>query len=163
VRHVIAPSLYHHLFAGHAKKRYSDAVLHGSAKLAKKRSDLRFDRTLPETAFGDELVAIPIDGCMLGETVFYHPASKTLVASDLIENFHGSDHGPTRLYLRLNGIWQKPGVSSLIKMLYRDKKAARKSVDRVLDLPFERISIAHGEPLARDARDVLRDGYRWLR
>jgi hypothetical protein len=163
VRHVLAPNSYHHLYAGPAKQRYPSATLYGSPKLAKKRSDLRFDRTLGDLDLGDELVALPVDGCMLGETDFFHAPSKTLLASDLIENFRGSDHAPTRAYLKLNAIWQKPGVSTLIKVLYRDKKAARKSLDRILELPFERISIAHGDPIVEDAKDVLRESYAWLR
>lgn len=163
VRHILAPNNYHHLYAGAVKERYPSATLYGSPKLAKKRKDLRFDRAHTELDVGGELVALPVDGCLLHETDFFHAPSKTLIASDLIENFHGSDHAPTRAYLKLNGIWKKPGVSTLIKVLYRDKKAARKSLDRILEQPFERISIAHGDPIVNDAKDVLRDNYAWLR
>lgn len=165
VRHVVCPNLFHHLFAGDALRRYPDALLHAPARLAKKRPDLRIDRTLgdaPDPAWGGAIETCAIAGSMLGETVLFHAASGTLVSADLLEHFERCDEAWTRLYLRAAGVYGRPAWNRLLRFLYRDHEAARRSIDRVLDWPIQRISVAHGEPVLHDACVALRDGFAWL-
>lgn len=165
VRHVVCPNLFHHMYAGAAIEAYPDAKLHGPARLHKKRGDLRFDAVLSENLdkeWQDDLLAITIDGSLLGETVFYHLPSKTLITSDLVENFHNHPHWFTRGYLRLNGMLGKVTWPPLMRVVYRNRKAARASVERILALPFERIVIAHGAMITDDAPATLRRGLAWL-
>ena len=99
---------------------------------------------------------------MLDETVFYHPASRTLIACDLVENFHGSPHKPTDWYLKAQGLHGRIGWPRLMRWLYRDRKAARASLDRLLQWPFERVVVAHGDIIRQDAREAVRDGMAWV-
>lgn len=165
VRHIVCPNPYHHLYAGEALAAWPQALLHGPASLQRKRKDLRFGATLTEMPHPDwagQLQLIHIDGCLLDETVFYHPESRTLIASDLVENFHHAEHLPTRWYLKLGGIFGKVGWHRLMRVVYRDRKAARASLERILALPFERVVLAHGDILERDAREQVRQGMSWL-
>jgi len=165
VRHIVCPNLYHHLYAGEAVAAWPQALLHGPASLQRKRKDLRFGATLTETPhadWADELQLIHIDGCLLDETVFYHPATRTLIASDLVENFSHADHLPTRWYLKIGGIFGHVGWHRLMRVVYRDRKAARASVERILALPFERVVLAHGDVLTQRAREQVRQGLAWL-
>jgi hypothetical protein len=165
VRHVVAPSLYHHLHAGQWKAAYPTAALWGPAALARKRKDLELTETLEQTAgaaWTSELVPVHIDGCMLDETVFLHRATRTLVGSDLTENFTTSPHWPTRLYLKVSGIHGKVGWSRLMRVVYRDRPAARRSVEALLALDFDRIVIAHGDVIRRDGKAALRETFRFL-
>lgn len=76
VAHFVSPNLYHHVYAGAWKAAYPHAKLHGPARLARKRRDLRFDAELSaraDPAWGGALVPVPIDGCALHETVFVPP------------------------------------------------------------------------------------------
>jgi hypothetical protein len=164
VAHVIAPSLFHHVYAGPAAQRYPKARVHAAAGLAKKRPDLRIDAELGEgTRLGDGIVAIPIEGCMLGETVLVHERSGSVVSADLVENFQTAEDRFTRLYLKAAGIHGKPGWSRLLRMVYRDRKAARRSLDRLLELPWDRAVISHGDVLETNARAVVRDALDWIR
>ncbi|MGB1922854.1 MAG: DUF4336 domain-containing protein, partial [Alcanivorax sp.] len=43
VTHIVCPNLFHHVFAAEVKQRYPKALLHGPAKLAGKRKDLKLD------------------------------------------------------------------------------------------------------------------------
>jgi hypothetical protein len=36
------------------------------------------------------------------------------------------------------------------------------SCDRILRWDFDRILLAHGAPVERDGREVMREAYRWL-
>ncbi len=162
VAHIVCPNLYHHVYAGEAVEAYPNATLHG---LRRKRKDLRFAADLSDTPhrdWADDLVPLGIKGCMLGETVFFHPASRTLISSDLVENFASSPHWPTRIYLRLAGLLGHVTWGWPLRVLYRDRKAARACVDRLLKWPFERVVVAHGEPILENAHELVERGMAWL-
>ena len=166
VRHIVAPNSFHHLYAGPAKALWPQALLHGPKALQAKRKDLAFDAVFSEaTAPADwspDLVPITIEGSLLGETMLYHPATRTLITADLVENFHHHDHAPTRWYLKLGGIYGRAGWHPLLRLTYVNRKKARASMARLLALPFERVIVAHGDNVERDAQQTIRDGLRWL-
>jgi hypothetical protein len=165
VRYVVAPNLYHHLHAGDYAAAYPKAELHGAPGLGRKRTDLNLHAELGHAPAGwaDSLQQIFFPGMLMKETVFFHPASRTLVVCDLLENFESSDHWPTRMYLKVGGIHGRPGVSRLLRPAFRDHKAMRTSLDRVFDWDFDRVVLAHGNVLEHDGPTVLRDSYTWLR
>lgn len=165
VAHIVCPNLFHHMYAAEAAAAYPQAMLHGPAALQRERKDLRFDGVLtdqPHPDWYDDLELLTIEGCILGETVFYHRATRTLIASDLVENFHQSPHWLTRNYLRLGGVLGRAGWHPLLRIAYRDRKRARACVDRVLAWPFERVVLAHGELLTENAHASVREGLAWL-
>jgi hypothetical protein len=166
VGHIVCPNLYHHLYAGDFAARYPDAQVHAPAGLRRKRKDLRIDADLGPAASGapwqTDLDQLSIDGSMLGETVFYHPASRSLISVDLVENFATSPHAMTRLYLKLGGIHGKVGWSRLGRFVYRDRAAARASIERLLDWDFDRVLLAHGDVIERDGRQLVRGALSWL-
>jgi hypothetical protein len=165
VGHVVCPNVYHHVYAGEWTAAYPAALLHGPAELAKKRTDLHFHAALAPTPHPDWtgiLVPHPIDGCALHETVLLHAPTKTLIASDLTENFTRCDHFPTRVYLRAAGIWQKPGWSRFLRWMYKDRAAARRSIDALLSLDWDRLVIAHGDIFPTGGKDAVRATFRFL-
>lgn len=105
---------------------------------------------------------ISIAGSMLRETVFYHPSSRTLITSDLVENFKAHSHWLTRCYLRLNGMLGNVTWPPMMRIVYTNRSAARESVARILALPFERVVVAHGDVITDNARETLRKGLEWL-
>jgi hypothetical protein len=165
VRHIVCPNLFHHMYAGPWVAAYRDAVLHAPEGLAKKRPDLLIHSTLsavPHADWEDDLIPVAIDGCLLGETLFVHPRTRTLLSSDLVENFETSDHLPTRLYLKLSGVHGKIGWSRLLRVLYRDHAMARASLNRLLAHDFDRIVVAHGRVVERGGKDAVRAAFTWL-
>lgn len=165
VEHIVGPNFYHHLRLGEYVEAYPSAKLHGAPGLADKRQDLSFDSTLADGSapWGDELEALHIGGTMLRETVFVHAGTRSLIASDLLENFETSDHFPTRMYLKISGVHGKAGVGWPIRLMHRKRQLAREGLDRVLCRELERIVICHGDIIESDGRAVLRDAYAWLR
>ena len=166
VRHIVAPNVAHHLYAGEWKDAYPGALLHGAVGLAKRRKDLGIDLELKGESHPDwqeDLATAFLDGTMLNETVFFHRPSRSLIVADLIENFETSAHWPTRTYLKLGGIHGQPGLSLPLRLVFRDKKRARRSIDEVLSWDFDRIVLAHGNVIESGGRDILRDAYTWLK
>ena len=153
------------MYAADVVAAFPGALLHGPAKLQRKRKDLKFDAVLSETPHPDwdgQLLPLTIGGSLLNETLFYHPASKTLISSDLVENFHQCSHAPTRWYLWLGGILGKVGWHPLLRLVYLNRRRARADVSRLLQWPFERVILAHGDILTDNARDQVRAGLAWL-
>ncbi|MBW1876524.1 MAG: DUF4336 domain-containing protein [Deltaproteobacteria bacterium] len=166
VGHIVAPNLFHHLHAGDAARAFPEAKLHGAAGLRKKRPDLRLDALLGEQnepAWRDDLDTLTIEGTLLNETIFWHKPSGTLVTADLIENFESADDWWTRLYLKAGGIHGKIGLSRMLRLAFRDRKKARRDIDQVLGWGFDRIVLAHGNPIGSNGVDALRETYAWLR
>jgi len=165
VRHVIAPNAFHHLFAQPALDRWPAARSWAAPGLEKKRRDLRIDARFDEDAalpFSRELEPLTIRGSKLGETVLLHRRTGTIVSSDLTENFVSSDHLPTRLYLKASGVYGQPGWSRLLRWLYDDRKRARASIERLLRWDFDRVVLAHGEPLTSGGRAAIDQTFRFL-
>ena len=160
LRHIVAPNIYHHLYAGEWKDAYPEAMLHAATGLEKRRKDLVIDRVLAGEAHPDwngSLQTMFLDGAMLNETVFLHSPSRTLIVADVIENFETSPHWPTRMYLKLGGIHGKPGLSRPLRLVFRDKRASRRSIDQMLEATAEWV-MKGGESLGKPTHFETRDG-----
>ena len=165
VEHIVCPNRFHHLHAVAAQKMFPVATLSAAAGLEKKRPDLRIDRVLDETpapGWGDAFELVTIRGCVLGETVLYHRPSRTLITADLVEYFEHHDEWWTRAYLRAAGVYGHVAWNRFLRFMYRDRQAARGGIDRILAWDFERVTIAHGKVIERDAREQVRASFTWL-
>lgn len=163
---IVAPNRLHHLFAGAWLDLHPEAALFVAPGLETKRSDLRVRGVLgeePEPAWRGTLEQTLVRGMpFVNEVVFFHPASRTLVASDLA--FHiGPRHRPaTRLFARLSGAYDRLAPTLTERLLVRDRQAMRASLRRILEWPFERVIIAHGSVVETGGRRRLEEGYAWL-
>lgn len=165
VAHLYAPNTFHHSWIGEWSAAYPAARLHAPAALAGKRRDLQIHRIhgAPEPALAADLDELPIDGFLLHESVLYHRPSRTLVVADLVHNVGRPEHTWTRLYARANGFCERVALSRMIRWTaFRDRPAARRSLDAVLARPFDRLVVGHGAPLTTDAHAALAAAYAWL-
>jgi hypothetical protein len=165
VRHVVAPNTYHHLFAGPFCDAYREARLWGAPGLAAKRRDLRFDHELgaqPPPEWVDDLDQVWIEGFLLQEVVFLHRRSRTLISSDLVAHVSDEASPATRLYGSLGGFRKRPAVPRVVKLAYRDRAAARRSLERVLAWDFDRVILAHGAVLESGGKEIVRQAFGWL-
>jgi len=167
IAHLYAPNTFHHLFIGEWIAAFPNARVHAPRALAKKRTDLRIDRfhgAPPDPALEGVVDEVAIDGFMLEETVIYVRSARTLIVADLVHNIGRPTHAWTAFYTRAMGFYDRVGLSRVIRWTaFRDRAAARKSLDRVLALPFERIAVGHGAAVVVDARESLAQTYAWLR
>jgi len=165
VQHIVLPDFYHHFHVGPWSLAFPKARVHAPPGMARKRPDLRIDAELSEAPHPDwakDLKPFFISGCRLGETVFVHARTRTLITTDLVENFRNSSHWVTRLYLRAGGIYGRAGFSRLLRWNYRDRPRARASLERVLAEDFDRVLLTHGEPIPHGGKEALRLAYDWL-
>jgi hypothetical protein len=166
IAHLYAPNLFHHRWIGEWAAAFPSARLHAPAGLGRKRRDLRIDRihgSGTEPAFAGAVDERRIAGFRLDESVLVHRPSRTLVVADLVHNLGRPEHGWTKLYSRTMGFYDRVALSRVIRWTgFPDRAAARRSLDELLALPFERLVVGHGEPLAAGGREALAAAYAWL-
>lgn len=168
VRAIIAPSTFHHFFVVSAQQAFPVARTYGIKGLETKREDLHFDELLgdePPIAWASQMDQVVIGNRVMREVVFLHRASRTLIATDLVENFRDGTPGTNailRAWMRLFGMWGRPRPAPELRLFTRDKKSARLALDRLLAWDFDRAIIAHGELLDRDPKRAIREAWGWL-
>jgi hypothetical protein len=167
VAHLYAPDLFHHLRLGDWAAAFPAARVHAPRGLAKKRPDLRIDRfngESPEPTFAGTLDELPIEGFRLQETALFYRPAQTLVVADLVHNIGRPAHAWTAAYARMMGFYDRFALSRAIRWTaFTDRKAARRCVDDLLALPFDRLVVGHGAPLATGGREAVASAYAWLR
>lgn len=165
VRHLVAPNCFHHLHMGPASERWPEAKVHAPPGLRSKRPDLRIDVELrdAEQPWGAAFEQIEIAGVPeLGELVFLHRPSATLIVCDLVFNVHEAAF-MAKLVLRMVGVWQRLAQSKLWRRITKDRAAAARSVERMLALEFERVIPSHGRIAeGPDVRERMREGLGWM-
>ncbi len=166
VAYLVAPNPLHHLFVADWQREFPEAAVHVAPGLERKRPDLRIAGILsdaPEPGWAEAIDQVALGGIpFTNEVVFFHRASATLVASDLAFNVGATSPWLTRFAFRMSGVYGRLAPTVLERVLVRDRAAFRRSLRRVLDWPFERVVIAHGEVAEANARDDLVRGYAWV-
>ncbi|MGC4086368.1 MAG: hypothetical protein QM756_00445 [Polyangiaceae bacterium] len=166
VRWLIAPNLLHHLYLGAATERYPEARVLAPRALAKKRPDLRIDAALEDglpSPLRDWLAALKFEGAPgLDEFVFHHPASRTLVVTDLVFNVREPKGFMANLVLWLVGCHGRLAQSRAVRVMVKDRAAASASAERIASLSFDTLVMAHGEIVHEEAQRVLARALGWL-
>jgi hypothetical protein len=165
VAYLVAPNLLHHLFVGEWKQACPDASIHVAPGLDAKRADLAADSVLsnePEAGWEGTLDQIVMDGFpFANEVVFFHRPSATLFLTDLAFNLGAAEPPLTRAFIRLAGTYGRVSPTLLERILVRDRKAFRASLERIFEWPFERVIVSHGEVSESGGREELASGYAW--
>ena len=138
---------------------------------------MTFDRALgeePDPAWTGQIDQLLVRGRYLTEAVFFHRASRSLILTDLVQNFEAGKIGSfwLGLAMRLAGCLHPDGAMPRdLRLTFLGHRGAfRRAVARMLAWQPERVIIAHGRwyaehgargaeaglPLARAAR--LRGG-----
>lgn len=166
VRFAVAPSKMHYFFAGAFKEAYPDARLYGAPGLGKKAPRVPLDGELGGDLPADwpvEIVPRLYAGSRwMNEVVFLHAPSRSLLLTDLAFNVRGPRSWWTRQYLSWSNAYDRLGQSKLVKLSTRDRVAGRRSVDEILELDFDRLVLAHGEPADEDGKERFRELFTWL-
>jgi Domain of unknown function (DUF4336) len=172
VRYIIAPNLYHHLFAQDFVAAYPQATFWAVEGMQQKRPDLQADRYLTEAdgELGTDLqyhnfsafrVLEPRGNMPINEYVFCHRPSGTLILTDTAFHFGPESNGLIQAIAKATGIYQKLRPSTLEQWALQDKPAAIASIKTMLSWDFDRVIVAHGSIVETDGKRRLREGYEW--
>jgi hypothetical protein len=159
VRFIVAPNKMHYLFAGACAALYPRAQLLGAPGLRTKRPELSGLQDLPVPGVGPwcpELDHILFEGIPLAnETDWFHAPSGTLILTDLCQWMQGEMPLASVLYAKLTGVRQHLNVPRTVRLLVRDKAAARASAAKLLQWPIQRVVVGHNVVLETDAHAQL--------
>jgi hypothetical protein len=164
VRFVVAPNKSHHLFFREFLRANPGARGWVAPGLRAKRPDLaNFPELGAAAPWDEDLSPFFIRGLpIINETVWFHRASRSLIITDLLFCFAGSNAMPLRLVARALGVLDELAMSRTMKLAVRDKDALIASLKPILDLPVERVILAHDQVITSAARERLSRAFAWL-
>jgi hypothetical protein len=168
-RFVVAANAYHgHVFMEQYRDAYPGLELFAAPGLDRRRKDLAFDALLgsvPDPRWSGELDQEVFLGHFVPEVVFLHRASRTLILGDLVTGPfpRASVSLISWLYWRVEGVSGEPVTMLTYRVTTRNKRAARASVERILEWDFDRILVGHGQSVETGGRAAFERAMAWLR
>jgi hypothetical protein len=173
VAYLIAPNTIHYAGLPDWQKAYPDAKAFCAPGVIKRAKSVgisvEFDAELadtPETEWANEIEQVLVRGSYLNEAVFFHRASKTLILTDLIENFEAPKiKSPIwRFMIKLFGTMDPHGSMPRDMRLtfagYKD--GLRKAVQTMIDWKPDYVVLAHGRCYANNAVAELKRAFAWV-
>ena len=170
VRHLIAPNWIHYAWLPEWHSRFAGALTWGSpgvaARAASRGVRLHLDHELSDAApeaWEGQIDQRLAQSALHKEVVFFHRASRTLILTDLIENFE-LEKMPfwTRPLLKLGRVSHPDGrMPRDIAASFRPRRAhLRDLVETMIAWAPERVILAHGRWHERDGTNALRRAFR---
>lgn len=157
IRALIAPNSFHHLYAERHVRRHPDAALFVAPGLVRRVpglprcAELTDDLDVAWRASLSYAVLGPQRG--LSEVLFFHPRSRTLVLTDVACNLVALRGAYERFLALAAGMPRGFGPSrNARQLLLREPARAGAALRAAARWPFERIVVAHGEVIERDAQ-----------
>jgi hypothetical protein len=158
VAYLVAPNSYHSLFLSRARERFPLARVVAPPALAARRKDVEIDHPLASGSapWSEGLDAMEVAGApKMGEFVFHHTPSGTLVTTDLVFNVADPKGAMTKVVMGMMGTRGRLAKSRIWRFLIKDRAAHQSSLDAILKADFDRLIMAHGEVVEGGARDAL--------
>jgi hypothetical protein len=166
---IVAPGNFHHLHVAACQRAFPGAETWICPGVERRQPALRYDGVLGSEA--PACVAAEFDqvlvqgGRVMCEVALLHRPTRTLLLVDVLENFTDATPGVNwlvRVFFKAFGMWNDPTPAPEYRFAWKDRRAARESLERVLAWDFERIVISHGDLIDHDAKDVARRAWRRL-
>ena len=173
VRQIVSPNRLHYVHMRAWSAAFPEAHVWASPGVRERARahgiHVAFDRDLGDTPppewAADLDQTIFRGSAVLPEVVFFHRPTRTLILADLIQNFEPDHVAPRwRWLMRLSGATHPDGkmpVDLRLTFLF-GRRAARRSLDRLLAWEPERLILAHGRWYGRGATEELHRAFRWL-
>lgn len=169
-RWLVAPNRLHYWWIPDWRAAFPDAEVYLAPKVREQAGGrIDFEGHALDRDHGypwdEEVVTLPVEGNYMTEAVFFHRRSRTLVLTDLIENFEPQKLGSwvMRWLTRIGGAQDPNGAMPRdMRMTYTDKARLRAAVEIMIGWNPARVILAHGRWYERDGAEELRRAFRWL-
>lgn len=151
VRWIVVPNRYHHLQAPPTAARYPKALVVGPKSAEARNPHVKLTTGTDDPAYirsTPELTPVQLGGVpFLDETVFFHPASGSLIAADLLMSACARDHWTARMAARIFGHYGRVRTPPDVRWSTRASTAVAESIAQMRALPIQRILVAHADPI----------------
>lgn len=168
VEAIVAPNSYHHIHAAEWAARYPNATLLSTPDLI---SLLAAVKPIPLTevsgqAWADHINCQLVDLGSFQEAMFFHRQSRTLIVTDLMQNFEASrvKNVFTRWLLKAGGATGPSGQPSLELRLAtrKHREHLRQAIAKAREWDPVQIILSHGLPYRSKAIFELNRAFAWL-
>jgi len=166
---IIAPNRLHYWWVTDWQRTFPDAQVYLAPRVeqqARGRVDFRayslgHDRGYP---WDPEIATLGISGRYMTEYDFFHHASRTLILTDLIENFESAKLGSwlSRLLTKIGGVRHPDGSMPRDMRTTFPSPTLRAAVETMMAWNPERVILAHGRWYQTNGAQELRRAFRWL-
>ena len=120
----------------------------------------------PDQEWVEDLDQVAFKGNpLIEEVIFFHKQSRTVMLDDLIQI-----HPPVKGKVFRNAIFKLEGVTAPnggvgldMRLSFTKRTLARQSLEKVLSWDFDKLIIAHGTCIEKDAKAFVERAFRWLR
>ncbi len=171
VRFIVGPNRIHYWWIPEWKAAFPDADVYLAPRIKEQaKGRIAFKTNSLAAAHGypwdDEIATLPIPGSYMTEVEFFHRAGRTLILTDLIENFEPEKVGSffLRLLIRVGGVSPPQGGlprDLRLNFTWRHKEVLRAAARTMLAWNPERVIIAHGRWYDRNGATELRRVFQW--
>jgi hypothetical protein len=168
-RYLVAPNRLHYWWIPDWHAAFPGAEVFVAEKVIEQaRGRLNFACSVLDRDNGyswdSDIATLRVAGRYMSEVEFFHRASRTLVLTDLIENFEEDkiDSLLLRLAIRFGGVRSPHGGMPRDLRMTFPRDQLRANVRKMIDWNPERIIIAHGRWFERDGRAELLRAFQWL-
>jgi hypothetical protein len=120
---------------------------------------------VPPQAWDDTLDQVPLKGNpLIEETFFFHRKSRTVIVDDLIQNHVLLNGRPLRnaLFKFVSVAHPHGGVPLDIRLSFIHRKLARRSLEKLFSWDFDKLIIAQGACIERNAKAFVERAFQWL-
>jgi hypothetical protein len=170
VRYLLAATPRHvwRLAAWHALFPAAQLWAPRSTPFTLKKGHLPFAGTLedvPPQGWADDFEQLAFKGNpLIEEVVFFHKQSRSVILDDLIQIHPIVKGKPFRNSLfKLEGVASPHGGVALdIRLSFTNRDLARRSLEKLLSWDFDKLVIAHGVCVEKDAKPFVERAFRWL-
>ena len=119
----------------------------------------------PHHGWADDFDQLAFKGNpLIEEVLFFHKESRTVILDDLIQIHPIVKGKPFRNALfKLEGVASPHGGVGLdIRLSFTNRNLARRSLEKLLSWDFDKLIIAHGACIEKDAKPFVERAFRWL-
>lgn len=162
VAFIVAPGSYHYLHVTSAQQAFPEAETFICPGIERKNANIEFDGLLgdrPDERWKNDFEQVLVRGNRyMWEVAFYHKNTRTLILTDLIENFTDKTENVSwtlKLWWKaVFRMWNHPKAAPEYQLGWTDMQAASKSLKKILVWDFERIIISHGDLIEENAKEI---------
>jgi hypothetical protein len=157
----VEATLMHDTFAKQGRAAFPDLPYLAPSDFTKASGITTEPLDPPPSDWQGEIDVLKVDGNRMNEHVFFHRRSATLVVADLFFSFPSETRGWARFFVR--HIMRLPrlfGISVFFRLTINDRQAFANSMKTMLQWNFERLVVAHRQPIETETRAAVEHALR---
>jgi hypothetical protein len=158
---LVDATLLHDTFAKEGRAAFSRFALSRTGWFRESERDSDWTIGASPSDWKDEIDVLKLDGNRMSEHALFHRRSAPLVVADLFFSFprqtRGWGHFFIRYVMRLPRLF---GVSVFFRMTISNRQAFNGSMKALLQWNFDRLVVAHREPIDKDAKPTVEQALR---